>query len=286
MFKRNKFRLLDQAGDASGGGGGEAVQVPSEAPAPASVPAPAPADSLLKTGANDSGTSTAFIPEKFQVKKEDGSLDIESSARKTAEAYGELEKRLGAAPVIPKAASEYKVEVPDNLKEAIDVATDPGIKGFLGGALAQGMTQAQVDFVMGQYFTMAPQLVAGAGQLDATAATAELKKVWATDEDFSRNVKNAYTGATAVAQMAGIDISEIMDGPLGNSPQFLRLMAAVGPEFKEDTGVSGSRIVAESDINALLVSPAYTDPKHPDHGKVSKQVQSYYQRKYGNDAAA
>jgi hypothetical protein len=279
-FKHLMKRYMEEAGGESGAGGANIPMTPS-------VVTPASPDSILANGASDVQTTTSdFIPEKLRVLKEDGSFDLEASSRKVAEAYGNLEKRFGAGDVPPKEASEYKVTVPDAFKEAFDPATDEGMQDFLGKAHAAGMTQAQIDLVMDRYFDMAPKLVAGAQQYDAAAATAELQKTWATDADFKRNVKNAYTGANAAAQKAGLDINTIMSGPLGNNPTFLRMMAALGPEFMEDAGAGNQQMIKEDDINALMASEAYTNPRHADHAKVSKKIATYFERKYGNEAAA
>ena len=281
MFK-NKYRLMDEAVDAAAAGGAAAAAADTGAAA-ATESTAAAAKSLLEAGAADTQATTDYIPEKYRVTKEDGALDMEASSRKLADAYGQLEKRQGTGDVRPAAASDYKVTVPEAFKEAIDPAADPGIKGFLDGAHAVGLNQAQVDFVMGQYFDMAPKLVAGASVLDAQGATAELKKVWATDADLSRNVKSAYVAANAAAQKAGIDINEIMNGPLGNSPPFLRLMAALGNEFREDVAPGGRSMVSADDISTLMASEAYTNPRHAEHAKVSAQVKSFFDREHGTD---
>ena len=292
MFKKLFKRYMEQA-DAGGAAGGAA------AGADGGVAGAAGADgvgkdgsaaggdkSLLASGAGEGSQPTEFIPEKHRIMKEDGSLDLDASSRKLAEAYGSLEKRFGAGDAPPKEVGEYKVTVPDALKEAIDPTTDEGMKGFLDGAHKAGLNQAQLDFVMGKYFEMAPRLAAGAAQLDATTATQELKKTWATEADFTRNVRNAYTGASAAAQKAGIDIGEVMNGPLGNNPQFLRLMAALGPEFAEDQAPGGSVMVSGDDIQKMMMSEAYTNPKHIDHAKTSAKVKAYFERKHGTEAAA
>lgn len=297
FIKRFIRRYMEQAGGDGGAGGAPAPAPAPAAPAPApaapAAPAPAPGApatppaSVLAAGATPGAELPAeFIPEKLRVMKDDGTLDIEASSRKLADAYGSLEKRFGSGEAPPKDASEYKVTVPDALKEAFDPATDEGMKGFLAGAHAAGLNQAQVDFVMGKYFEMAPALAAGAAQYDANTATAELKKTWATDADFNRNVKNAYVGMSAAAQKAGLNADEILNGPLGNSPQFLRLMAAIGPEFQEDPGAGGQSMVSQEDITALLSSEAYTNPRHADHAKVSAKIKAYFERKHGTEAAA
>lgn len=296
LIRRLIHRYMEQAGADGAAGGGAAAGAAGDggaaaggaAGAAAGAGAAGAAGSVLASGAAgaaEGATGTDFIPEKLRVMKDDGTLDMDASSRKLAEAYGSLEKRFGSGEAPPKDASEYKITVPDALKEAFDPATDESMKGFLAGAHAAGLNQAQVDFVMGKYFEMAPQLAAGAAQYDATTATAELKKSWATEADFTRNVRNAYVGTNAAAQKAGLDVAEIMNGPLGNNPQFLRLMAALGPEFQEDPGAGGASMVSQDDINTLLTSEAYTNPRHADHAKVSLKIKQYFERKHGTEAA-
>lgn len=286
LIKRLIHRYMEQAGAEGAAGGGAAGDGGAAGAAAGAAGAPGSVLAAGAAGAAEGAAGTDFIPEKLRVVKEDGSLDLDASSRKLAEAYGSLEKRFGSGEAPPKDASEYKITVPDTLKEAFDPATDEGMKGFLAGAHAAGLNQAQVDFVMGKYFEMAPQLAAGAAQYDATTATAELKKTWATDADFTRNVRNAYVGTNAAAQKAGLDVAEIMNGPLGNNPQFLRLMAALGPEFQEDPGAGGASMITQDDINSLLSSEAYSNPRHPDHAKVSAKIRAYFERKHGTEAAA
>lgn len=282
-FKHMMARYMEQAdaGAAAGGAGAD------QGAAAAADTGAASAASLLAGGAaapaGESG-SFDYIPEKLRANKEDGSFDLEASSRKVAEAYSALEKRFGAGEAPPKAAGDYVVTVPDTLKEAFDPATDVGMQGFLTGALEAGLNQKQVDYVMGKYFEMAPQLVAGAVQYDATTGKAELEKVW-TPAEFQGNVNNAYSAASAAASKAGIDINDIMGGPLANDPTFMRLMAALGPEFAEDRGPGTAAPVSGESVSTLLASDAYKNPAHADHAKVSQQVRTYYERKYGNQPA-
>jgi hypothetical protein len=73
---------------------------------------------------------------------------------------------------------------------------------------------------------------------------------------------------------------------LGNNALFLKLMAAIGPEFREDTAPGGDSQLSQDNIDALMRSPAYFDSKHADHAKVSEQVRKYFERKHGTEAAA
>lgn len=243
--------------------------------------------SLLAGGA---GQSTEFIPEKYRVMKEDNTLDLEASSRKLADAYTAAEKRIGGGDIPPNSAEEYTVAVPDAFKESFDPKADEGFKAFAGKMHALGLTQKQMDGVMAQYFEMAPQLVAGAAILDATAAKTTLEKAWAPHGGFDHQIRNAYQGASVIAQKAGIPVDEIMaPNALGNNVHFLRMMAAIAPEFAEDNSSGGTSMggpSTEEQINELMMGEAYRNPKHPDHEKVSQRVKAWFEKKHGTQAVA
>lgn len=267
------------SGDGTGGGNGSGG-------APADKPAES--GSLLAKGAEGGAPagSDDYIPEKLRVLKDDGTLDLEASSRKLAEVYASAEKRIGTGDLPPKTAEEYAVTVPDAFKETWKPEEDQGFQAFRTKAHEAGLTQKQMDMVMGQYFELAPQLVAGAAILDAQAGAAELKKVWSTDADFNRNISNAFAATSAVAAKAGLSIDSIMSSSLGNNPDFLRLMAVLGPELKEDTNPGGDVLGSQDAVNDLMASEAYTNPSHKDHAKVSAQIRAYFEKTHGTEAAA
>jgi hypothetical protein len=221
-----------------------------------------------------SGATPPQIPEKYQVKKEDGTLDIEASSLKLAEAYGNLEKRIGTGDIPPKTADEYEITIPDALKSAIDPATDPLIGDFKKDALAAGLTQKQMDFVMGKYFDIAPQLVAGSQRLSADDCVASLKAEWKTDEQYKAEVGKAYKAAVG---FAGNDADGIIKD-YGNDPRIVRLLARVGSEMGEDRSPNpGGSQTGGASVDALMASEAYNNPRHADHARVSKQVQAHFE---------
>lgn len=270
MNWRIKHVFMDEAGDNEGGGGGnvggEVGNAPSEAPAvtgsvmaSAAEPAAAPA-----------------IPEKYQVKKEDGTLDIEASSLKLAEAYGHLSKRMGSGDVPPKSAADYQVAIPDALKDSWNPAEDRPLQDFLAAAHAKGFTQAQVDLALSTYHAIAPGILQGNAQLSVEECTAELRNVWKTDAEFNEGVNLSYKAAVAYA---GEDAQALMD-KYGNDPMIIKAFAKIGKELGEDRSINpGSELPAGTSVESLQLSEAYSNPKHPDHAKVSKQVADYYAKK-------
>lgn len=295
-MKHRKFVLMDATPGAAGGGDGAAA--PGSQPAqPGGTPgegagAAQPtqaAPSLLASAKGEAPAPAAqgdvptpgneWIPEKFRVLNGDA-LDVEASARKLAESYAGLEKRVGSGDVPPKSADEYAVTVPDALKEAW--VEDDRFKAFKSDALGAGLTQKQFDFVVGKYFNVMPELVQGAAQLDATKASDELRQVWKTDAEFKANVGDALKAFEKFADPA--DMARIDE--IGNNPVALRILAKIGKEVQEAGGIpqQGANTGADS-VQDLMRSDAYLNPKHPDHKTTSAKVQAFYAKKYGNTPA-
>jgi hypothetical protein len=276
MFKR-KFILMDDAPGAAGGGAPPAPG--GEPPAAPAAPAADPT-SILAAGKPPEPAPNEWIPEKFRVLNGEA-LDVEASAKKLAESYAGLEKRVGSGDVPPKTSDEYAVTVPEQFKEVW--AEDDRFKAFRTAAHAEGFTQKQFDFAVGKYFEMVPDLVGGAAELDQTAAVEELRKTWKTDAEYSANVKDAYK---AFAQFADPqDLAKMNE--IGNNPVVLRMLAKIGKELGEGPGIpNDAGSTAADDIQTVLRSDAYLNAKHPDHKATSAKVQAYYAKKHGTAAAA
>lgn len=261
------FRYLnlmsEEGGDGQNGGG-----------APAPTPA---AGSVLATVAAQQGQQqqqqddpNAWLPEKFRVKGADDALDVGASAQKLAEAYKHMETRLGSGDAPPKSPDEYDVK--SDKFDFAEFKADEANKAFLKSAHAKGLTNAQVEFVLGEYFERAPALVAGAGQLDNDAVIAALRSEWGSDTD-------AKMGLAAKAALAAGFTAEQLAAPEFNNPALIKLAAFFGGQLGEDQPPSGGGVSAES-IQDLMASEAYMNPKHPDHRRVHEQVTKHYAQAY------
>lgn len=305
MFKRRFYVLQNEAGDAgaagggasmgdagaaAGGGAGQAGQGGGNgAPAGAggeSVSVLASGAAAAGGGAGAAGAAggaadpNAWLPAKHRVFGEDGkTLNLEASARKVAEAYGHAEKRIGIGDLPPKSADDYKVNVPQALAEKIkteDLAGNAGFKEFLGKAHAAGLTQAQVDVVVGDFLERSLAVQSGMKQLTEQEATAALKETWKSDQEYKTNVQAAFRAGQAYG-----DIDKLMD-KYGNDPDFIRFAANVGKELSEDTGAAAGARVTQEDVEALARSEAYLNPRHPDHLVTKQRVEAGFQRLHGD----
>ena len=275
------------------------ASAPAAAPAasvPAAAPtaAPAPADSLFSkptdAPADDASTTgdgkplegrPDWLPEKYAVMGADGKLDLQASSQKLAEGYAAAAKRIGTGDLPPESPDAYKDSpVPEAFK---DVPLDPELtRSFRERAHKAGLTQSQLDFVMGEYFSVVPSVLNAAASLSADEARAELSKVWSSPTELQRNMTAAER---AVATMPA-ELQEQIRTKYGTDPVFWQFAAQFGHETREDRPAStGGSVAPVTDVEALMRSEAYRNSKHPDHQRVSQQVSQAFEKRFGNAPA-
>lgn len=234
--------------------------------------------SLLSTGAGEQGADD-WLPEKYRVMGDDGKLNVEGSARKLADAYSHLEKRMGSGDTPPKTADEYAPKVEVEGFKWDEFKADPRMQLFMKSAHAKGITNDQMGFILGEYAQLAPELVNGAAALDSEAAATQLRETWKTDAEFNKNISLAFRAFNSLAD----DGDKGRMDEIGNNPMVIRMLAKIGAEMQEDAPAGGDVNLEElQSIRDLMKSPAYMDPKHADHENVSARVHAYYQKRYGD----
>lgn len=240
--------------------------------------APAPAGPALAAPAPPQPTLRERIPEKFHVMKGE-EFDIEGTASKLADSYGQLESRMRGGDVAPKSADEYKITVPEQFAE--HWAENEMTAAFKAEALEAGLTPAQFDFVMGKYFAIAPDLVSGALNSTTEGVVGELTTAWGEGPAYDKNLQAAHTAFEAYADPA--DRGKF-DQMLSNPALAYRILAKIGPELGEARGVASAAETGVGDnINALLTSEANKNPKHPDHAATRARINAYYNQRYGTE---
>lgn len=256
----------DQQGGAQGAAGGDAGA------------------SLFNQGAGAQGTPT--IPEKYVVKKADGSVDIEASALKLAGGYAELHKRFGAGEAPPADIEGYKVDA--KLPEGVnfdELKKDPQMQGFLKRMHAKGASNAIISEVMDEFYNrVAPNMIAENARLSFEDAKKELGTMWADDATMEANLKGAMRAVRAFAGAEGKPGSFArLEKKFANDADFMAIMAAVGKDIREDRSAQAATTGAaatDGDVKKLMESKPYWDSTHADHEKVKKQVADYYTAKY------
>ena len=223
------------------------------------------ASTVLST-VNDSSIETA-IPDKFKVTAEDGSVDYKATVAKMNESYSYLEKKVGTGEVAPKSVDEYKLERADFDFE--EFKADESNKEFLSEAHKHGITNKQLDFLLSEYDKRAVNLVSNSSQIDTDTTVQTLQSDWG--DKYEANIFNAVKAARA----CGITDEQINNPLIGNNVAFIKMAAYFGSQMTEDKPVSNGTPV-NVDIQSLMRSEAFFNPKHPDHKSVKAQIDSYY----------
>jgi hypothetical protein len=303
MLIRLFMKLMDQAGAggaaggggaaagaAAGGGGAAGAAAGGAGGAAAAGGAAGAASGSALGGAAGAGAASGaeWAPEKYQVKKADGTLDVEATARKVAGGYTELDKRMKDVGLPPESADKYDIKVSDAVKPTVDeLLQDPTTKQFLKDAHAKGLTNSQVSFVLEQYAKTAQALAEGGLEIGREECTAELQKTWKTQADYDKNVGAGYRAAVAFASSVGVKFEQIEQAGLANNPLFIRIMAAVGAEMGEDVppidagqGGGGDAKSFEEQTRALRDELAKLDLHDPKRPEIQKKLDGLYARKY------
>lgn len=215
---------------------------------------------------NNSSNETA-IPDKFKVTAEDGSVDYKATVAKMNESYSYLEKKVGTGEVAPKSVDEYKLEREDFDFE--EFKADESNKEFLTEAHKHGITNKQLDFLLSEYDKRAVDLVSNSSQIDTDTTVQTLQSDWG--DKYEANIFNAVKAARA----CGITDEQINNPLIGNNVAFIKMAAYFGSQMTEDKPVSNGTPV-NVDIQSLMRSEAFFNPKHPDHKSVKAQIDSYY----------
>ena len=194
---------------------------------------------------------------------------------------------MGAGEAPPKTADEYKINIPASMAEKVTaeaLGKDPGFKEFVGQLHSVHLNQAQFDAVVGQFLARGDAMRMAVAQQSADATTADLRRVWATDGEFTAGVQAAFRAGEAFAAKDADGKSEF-DGILkdyGNDARIIRLLSAVGKELGEDKGTPGAgQGVSEQDAEALQKSKAYWNPNDPAHAATKAKVAQHYAQKFG-----
>jgi hypothetical protein len=239
----------------------------------ASAPAGAPGD--LGAGAAPAAPAAAHgIPDKYVVKAGD-KVDIEASAKKLAEGYQALAKRLGTGELPPATPDEYAPTLPETIK--LDaLKADPAYQGFLKAAHAKGINNAQLGFVIEEY---AKREAANAPNPERAAR--ELQQVWSEPGEWQTNARHAFKAISTF----GVDLSDAEKAALDSNPVALRVLARVGAQLGEDSApiLDGTDAAQTWDqqVAELRSHPAHNDRSHPEHKLVLDKITALYNRRHG-----
>lgn len=219
---------------------------------------------------------TEWLNDKYKVTKEDGSIDLEASARKLAEGNAAYAKRMGSGDIRPAAPEEYAPEITVEGFALDDIKEDPMYQDFIKQAHEQGLTNAQVSFAVNQFLERTPAMMGEEQQYTAEQATASLREVWQSDADYKDGL------ADALRATAGENQAKLM-AKYGNDPDFILYAASIGKEMREDSGIPSDSQAYEQDFsikaNELRMQLQTMEKYDPARERVQAQLNQLYEKK-------
>lgn len=258
--------LADIGKDAPGGAAGG-----GDAPA---VDAPLTDEQKALQAAEKDTRRPAHVPSKFWDHAK-GEVKFEAWSKSTTE----LETRMRTVGLPPKDAAEYKVEVPEALKQ-IGYDLDPALsKGFRDRALAMGLTQKQFEGVMQDYFTTIPQLADQVAQFSRDKAKTDLLAYYKTEDALKENVRAAYQAFMAYADT---EDQKLID-QIGNIPAVVRILAKVQRDMREDPGVGPDAVLDGDSLEQLMrggpdkEDSPYWNASDPRHKATVEKVRRHHE---------
>jgi hypothetical protein len=216
----------------------------------------------------------ASVPAKYWD-AEKGEVKFDAWAKSTQQ----LETRMRDVGLPPKEASEYKFEVPKEMKDLGVDLDQTSSKAFQDKALSLGLTQKQYEGVMGAYFEHLGSAANQVQSFSRSKAEAELTAYYKTPEALQKNVALAFRAFNAYADEQD---AELID-QIGNIPAVVRVLAKVGAEMGEDPGVNPDAILGGDSLEHLMrggpgqEDAPYWNANHPAHKATVAKVSRFHE---------
>lgn len=176
----------------------------------------------------------------------------------------------------PESIDGYEVQV-----EGFDFDEFKAIEenqAFLERAREAGLDNKSLNFMLGEYNQLIPQLVQANAALDNESAVKAMTEVWGGEAQ--QNFGFASSAANNLIANGVLTAEEVNDPSFGNNPQVLKMAAYFGQQLNEDMPPSNTQQSGGIDIQSLMSSEAYLNESHPDHKRVFGQVERFYQKQY------
>lgn len=176
----------------------------------------------------------------------------------------------------PDSIDGYEVNVDGfNFEEFKSI---PENQQFLERARAAGMDNKGLNFLLGEYSQLIPNLMQANAAMENEACIEHMTDVWGADT--SANFGHAQAAANNAIQNGILTAEEVNSPEFGNNPLVLKMAAYFGQQLNEDTPPQNTQQKGTETIEQLMRSEAYRDAKHPDHASTAQKVQAWYQKQH------
>lgn len=234
---------------------------------------------LVQKAAPQADAGLDWMPDKYRVKKEDGTFDVEASARKLAEGNAALAKKLGTGDLPPADADAYAPEITVEGFSIDELKQDDLYRDFAAKAHAAGMTNAQFSMAVNEFLTRAPQLVAAEQKMTADEAAIALRESYPTERELNDALADCWRATQ------GPDQERLLQ-KFGNDPDFIRFAASLGKEMREDSAIPSNSQVTQMDFETkaseLRKQLEGMDRWDPKRASVQAELDQLYARRHGN----
>jgi hypothetical protein len=191
--------------------------------------------------------------------------------------------------VPPETAEGYKINVPESLKGKIDgeaLTKDAGFKADIAKLHAAGASQKVVDAARATVLERGMAMREALPMLQASDCEAALRQVdgWKNDQEYIAQMQTAFS---AGSQIFGKAFAGMEARATGTTRTSSKAWPASASEMAEDRGPSPEALQqANTNLDALMASPAYTNPNHPQHADTVAKVTALTAQVTGNKPVA
>lgn len=197
---------------------------------------------------------------------------------KTDEEFLVAARRMGA----PEKAEDYGLSA-DIFPEQLHEQAQADVEWFSNLAVELGLTKNQATKLMSQYAERMQEgfkAQAANDEYQMAIARQELTREFGVDTDRQLMLANR----TMTTFMSPDLQAKIINSGLGNDPELIKLLAALGSERLEEIGIdkNGSPVVNMNDLKDAISKaqsdPAYLDSSHPGHRKAVQKCQVLFEQ--------
>lgn len=151
-------------------------------------------------------------------------------------------------------------------------------QAFLERAREAGLDNNSLNFLLGEYNQLIPQLMENNAVLDNETTVKTMTEVWGAEAEQNFGYAQAVAGNLIANGV--LTAEEVNDPSFGNNPLVLKMAAYFGQQLNEDTPPSNTQQSGAESIQSLMQSEAYLNESHPDHKRVYGQVQNFYLKQF------
>lgn len=202
----------------------------------------------------------------------------EDAEKKLNDIYGKLGR--------PESPDKYDLKLPENLPQGLSVNEELATN-YRAWAHKAGLSNKQAQVLMDNFNEFQVGLFTKMGE-NKTAAEKALKDKYGAEYESMMAGAHRLINDFADEQ----DVAYLEQGR-GNDPALARLLVKIASQRKEDKAIKADPALqastiekAKARINQILLDPARTDKRNPNHRAINQEYQDLFKTVYGDEPIA